>query len=366
MSSLSKSPLSKSTASQADLRGTNLYRVAIVGAASLKGKEIAEILRERNFPAVDVRLLDDDESLGQLEAIGDEMNFVQSIRSEQFERVDFAFFASDARSTLSNWKAARDLGDTIVDLSYALEDEAGAGAVIRSPWIERETGKTGNIAVPQLQPGPVVIAHPAATVLALLALRGEKAAKIERMVATVFEPASENGQKGMDELHEQTVNLLSFQELPKNVFDIQVAFNMVARYGQRSELALESVSQRIRKHYRQLAAGAAEPALQVLQAPVFHGHGFSVYLETQKPVGIAELAQALAEEHVVLSGGPEETPTSVSAAGQGDILVSITSDPNHKNGVWLWATTDNLRVAALTAVECAETMTASRPRGQIQ
>ena len=106
MSPLSKTPLSKSIGSQADLRGTNLYRVAIVGAASLKGKEVAEILRERNFPAVDVRLLDDDESLGQLEAVGDEINFIQSIRSEQFERVDFAFFASDPRSTRNNWKAA--------------------------------------------------------------------------------------------------------------------------------------------------------------------------------------------------------------------------------------------------------------------
>ena len=101
MSPISK-PLAKSAASQADLRSTNLYRVAIVGAASLKGKEIAEILRERNFPAVDVRLLDDDESLGELEAVGDEMNFIQSIRSEQFERVDFAFFAADQRSTRNN------------------------------------------------------------------------------------------------------------------------------------------------------------------------------------------------------------------------------------------------------------------------
>ena len=124
MSPLSKPPVSKSAASQADLRGTNLYRVAIVGAASLKGKEIAEILRERNFPAVDVRLLDNDESLGQLEAVGDEMSFIQSIRSEQFERVDFTFFASNPRSTRNNWRAARDLGDTIVDLSFALEDEA--------------------------------------------------------------------------------------------------------------------------------------------------------------------------------------------------------------------------------------------------
>jgi aspartate-semialdehyde dehydrogenase len=335
--------------------------VAIVGAASLKGKEVAEILRERNFPAVDVRLLDDDESLGQLEAVGDEINFIQSIRAEQFERVDFAFFAADARSTRNNWKAARDLGDTIVDLSYALEDEPGAS--IRSPWIERQTGQP---VTPELQPGPVVVAHPAATVLALLVLRVEKAAKIQRMVATVFEPASENGQKAMDELHEQTVNLLSFQELPKNVFDIQVAFNMVARYGQRSHLALEAVSQRIRKHYSKIARDAVDLSLQVLQAPVFHGHGFSLYLETETPFALADLSQALAGEHVVVSGSPEDSPTSVSAAGQGDIQVALSADANHKNGVWLWATIDNLRVAALTAVECAEIMTTSRPRGQIQ
>ncbi len=361
MTPLSKPLLSRSAGSQADARGANLYRVAIVGAASLKGKEIAEILRERNFPAVDIRLLDDDESLGQLETVGDEMSFIQSIRSEQFERVDFTFFASDLRSTRKNWKVARDLGDTIVDLSFALEEEAGAS--IRSPWIERQTGQP---IAPELQPGPVVVAHPAATVLALLALRSEKSAKIERMVATVFEPASENSQKGMDELHEQTVNLLSFQELPKNVYDIQVAFNMVARYGQRSDLSLEAVAQRIRRHYRHIARAAAEPALQVLQAPVFHGHGFSVYLEMEKPVALADLSQALAGEHVVVSGNPEDAPTNVSAAGQGDILVSLTSDANRKNGVWMWATTDNLRIAALTAVECAETMTASRPRGQIQ
>jgi len=366
--------VSRSAAAPADVRGINVYRVAIVGAASLKGKEIAEILRDRNFPAVDVRLLDDDESLGQLEAVGEEMNFIQSIRSEQFERVDFAFFASDQRSTRNNWKAAHELGDTIVDLSFALENEAGAS--IRSPWIEREAGQPIG---PELEPGPVVVAHSAATVLALLALRIEKssegAAKIRRMAATVFEPASENGQKGMDELHEQTVNLLAFQELPKNVFDIQVAFNMVAGYGPRSSFSLEGVAQRIRKHYRHIAPGAPEPALQVLQAPVFHGHGFSVYLEMDKPVSIADLSRALAGEHVVLSGSTvspahdspsSDLPTNVSAAGQEDILVSLGNDPSHKQGVWLWATTDNLRIAALTAVECAETMTASRPKGQIQ
>ena len=62
----------------------------------------------------------------------------------------------------------------------------------------------------------------------------------------MMEPVSENGQKGMDELHEQTVNLLSFQELPKKCFDVQVAFNIVARYGPHSKASLEKVAERIR------------------------------------------------------------------------------------------------------------------------
>jgi aspartate-semialdehyde dehydrogenase len=349
-------PVPKSSA-QPDLRGTNLYRVAIVGAATLKGKEIAEVLRDRNFPAVDVRLLDDDESLGQLEAVGDEMSFIQSVRTEQFERVDFAFFASDPRCTRSNWKTARDLGNTIIDLSFALEDEPEA--TIRSPWIERQAGQP---VPPELQPRPVVVAHPAATVLAMLALR---AGKVSRMAATVFEPASERGQKGMDELHEQTVNLLSFQELPKNVFDIQIAFNLVTRYGPRSDFALEAVTERILKHYRHIAP-TAEPSLFVVQAPIFHGHAFSIFLETEKPVAVEDFSRMLAGDHVVVTHGSEDAPTNINAAGQGDILVSIVRDSSRANGIWLWATSDNLRIAALTAAECAESMTASRPRGQIQ
>src|ERR1700739_1437476 len=85
-----------------------VFRAAIVGAATLKGKEVAEMLNERNFPAVDVRLLDDDESIGQLEAVGDEMTFIQSIRPEQFEHVDFTFFASGPRATRAKWETARD------------------------------------------------------------------------------------------------------------------------------------------------------------------------------------------------------------------------------------------------------------------
>ncbi len=352
------SPVPKSAASAADLRGVNIFRVAIVGAATLKGKEIAEMLRDRNFPAIDVRLLDDDESLGRLEALGDEMSFIQSVRAEQFEHVDFTFFASDQRCTRENWTVARDLGNTIVDLSYALEDDPRA--TIRSPWIERQSGQP---VAPELQPGPVVVAHPAATVLALLASR---AGKIQRMVATVCEPASERGQKGMDELHEQTVNLLSFQELPKNIYDVQVAFNMVSRYGPRADSGLQAVAERIQKHYRKIAPQLPEPSLFMVQAPIFHGHAFSVYVETESPVAIEEFKQQLAGDHIVIAQNAEDAPTNVNAAGQGDILISVARDAARENGIWLWAAADNLRISALTAIECAESMTTSRPRGQIQ
>jgi aspartate-semialdehyde dehydrogenase len=343
------------------LRG-NLYRVAIVGASSLKGKEVAEVLNDRNFPAVDVKLLDDDEALGQLETMGDEITFIQSVRSEQFDRLDFTFFASDQNCTRKNWKTARDAGSAIVDLSYALEDDPASA--IRSPWVERQLGQAPAL---ELQPGPCVVAHPAAVTLALLILRAQKAGKIQRAIATVMEPASEHGQKGMDELHEQTVNLLSFQELPKNIFDTQVAFNMTASYGPNSTPTLLSIEQRILKHYKRIAGNdAVLPSMLLLQAPIFHGHAFSIYLELEHAVAIGDLSQALAGEHVTVARQAEDLPNNVNAAGQGDILVSVTRDESNPNGVWLWVAADNLRVAAVTGVECAETMTPTRPRGKIQ
>jgi aspartate-semialdehyde dehydrogenase len=340
----------------------SLYRVAIVGAGTLKGKDVAEVLSDRNFPSLDVKLLDDDESLGQLEPVGDEISFIQSVRGEQFEHVDFTFFASDQECTRKNWKAAQKAGSAIVDLSFALEDEPGAG--VRSPWIERQLGQG---LAPELQPGPSVVAHPGAIVLGLLLLRAQKAGTLRQAAAAVFEPASEHGQKGMDELHEQTVNLLSFQPLPKKVFDTQVAFNLVNRLGEQSAPSLAGVEQRMLKHYRRIAGkDAIVPSLLVVQAPVFHGHTFAVHLDMTEAVDIEAMGQALAGEHVRITHVADDAPSNVNAAGQPDLLVSLVPDANHSTGVWLWVAADNLRLAASTAVECAETMAASRPRGKIQ
>src|SRR5579863_9477825 len=238
-----------------------LFRVAIIGAATLKGRELKEVLSDRNFPSTDVRLLDDEESLGQLQAVGEEPTFIQSVLPEHLENVDFTFFASDEVFTRNTWKMARKAGSDIIDLSYALEGEPGV--LLRAPWIERELGTATKI---DFIDAPVVVAHPAAIVLALLLLRAQKAGKIARAIATVLEPASEHGRRGMDELHEQTVNLLSFQQLPKGVFDAQVAFNVVDRYGERSTPPLSSVEDRILRHFRSIAHDRVQvPSLMLLQ-----------------------------------------------------------------------------------------------------
>jgi aspartate-semialdehyde dehydrogenase len=172
----------------------------------------------------------------------------------------------------------------------------------------------------------------------------------------------------MDELHQQTINLLSFQPLPKDIFDTQVAFNMVARYGQQSQLSLDSLEARVRQHYQKIAgADAPRPAIMLLQPPVFHGHALAIFLEMEQAVDPPRLSQALTGDHVTLAGTEDESqPSNVNTAGQASIQVSLKHEASEPNGIWLWAAADNLRIAATNAVECAESMIATRPLGKIQ
>jgi aspartate-semialdehyde dehydrogenase len=339
-----------------------MFRVAIVGAGALKGRELKDVLGDRNFPAQDIRLLDDDELLGQLEAVGEEPTFIQGVLPEHLENVDFTFFAADETLTRNTWPMARKAGSDIIDLSYGLENEEGV--LLRAPWVERELGLSPRV---DFTPAPVTIAHPAAVVLAMLMLRAQKVGSIARAVATVFQPASEYGKRGMDELHEQTVNLLSFQQLPKAVFDGQVAFNLIDRYGEKALSSLNAVESRIQRHFRKLVGERlAMPSLMLLQAPIFHGHAFSLYLELEQATQTEELTAALSGEHVDVLQNGDESPSNVNAAGQEQVQVFVRRDSQQTNGFWLWAASDNLRIAALTAVECAESMIAARPRGTVQ
>jgi aspartate-semialdehyde dehydrogenase len=104
----------------------------------------------------------------------------------------------------------------------------------------------------------------------------------------------------------------------------------------------------------------------LLQAPSFHGHTFSVYIEFEAAVSQGDVEGALAGEHMTMARQMEDAPSNVNVAGQDGILLSVRRDAQNANGFWLWAAADNLRVIGMTAVECAETMMAARPKGKVQ
>jgi len=338
----------------------SLFKLAIIGATSLKGKELKEVLGERGFPALETRLLDEDESLGQLDAVGDEPTIIHSVLPERLESVDFSFFAGVRDFTLRSWQMAQQAGSEIIDLSYALE--AKPGVQLRSPWLEQELGRGHPV---ELKTAPVVVAHPAAVTLALLMTRLQRAHPVRRFNATIFEPASERGRAGMDELHDQTMNLLSFKPLPTNIYGTQVAFNLVSVYGTETGLSLDELGAMILRHYSIISGGALQPSVQVIHAPVFHGHTFSIYLQLEKPAPPEEMIAVLTGDHVTPATAGEE-PSNVNVAGVEEIQVALRPDTGQPDGYWLWAASDNLRISVLQAVECAEDMAATRPRGQVQ
>ena len=341
-----------------------MYRIGIVGAASLKGKELGDELEDSLLAASDFVLFDDEEAAGQVTAVGDEPAFIQRVEKASFERMDFVFFAGDMEDTKKHWQAARRAGASIVDMSYALEGERGV--LVRAPMI----GRVINGAGPNLETPAVVAAHPAAVMLALVAARVQAAMRVESMAATVVEPASEHGRAAMDELHQQTVNLLSFQNLPREQYDAQVAFNLLPSLGGASKVKLGVTEERIGRHYAQIGLGKLPPLdLELVQAPVFHGYVASVMLELAEDKSAAEVEAALVGESIDVVAEESDPPSNLSAAGQEDIMVRVRGT-GEAGGVsrrfWLWLAADNLKLGALNAIECANELKRLRPRGKVQ
>ncbi len=347
---------------------TTNYRIAIVGAASIRGKQLNETISESSFAAAEIILLDDQQALGQLEVVGDEMTFIQPLATDSFERIDFTFFCGSAELTRRHWQGAQRAGSSIVDLSGALEGEAGV--LVCAPWLMEAMGEAAAAIAPTLHTPAVVASHPAALVLALLMERLQRLGAVRLASATVLEPASEYGRAALDELHQQTVTLLSFQGIPTEVYDIQVAFNTVAAFGENSRVSLAESEARIRRHYALLSGGRLPQAtLQLIHVPAFHGHTFSISVEFERQVTLEQLEAALSGPHIEVILGDADAPANLNAIGDKGVSVRIRFDDENaaqSRRLWLWASADNLELAALNALECAQELRRLRPQGKVQ
>jgi aspartate-semialdehyde dehydrogenase len=341
-------------------------RGVIVGASTLLGKELVGELNADELNSSkrvwDIRLADAADSGGQLVAGGDEALIIQPLTPDVFDATDIAFFAESVPSTRAHWREAEMAKAAVVDLTGALAGEQGA--LVRSPWIEG--GKA-----PNAETVIVIPAHPAAVILGVVGSRLKKAFGEVRLAATVLEPASQQGTRGMDELHQQTVNLLGFHSVPQELYDAQVAFNLQIGLGEAAKVDLSGIAETIRRDLRAVAGEAVSSSItmQLVQAPVFHGYTMSVFVELPDEARIAALRSALDGGVVKLTESAKDAPSNQSVTQEADIVVAIREDPVPRTGArgyWFWMAADNLKLTARHAVACADEIAAVRAVGKVQ
>jgi aspartate-semialdehyde dehydrogenase len=184
---------------------------------------------------------------------------------------------------------------------------------------------------------------------------------LEHIAVTFLQPASERGKEGIEELESQVVKLLSFQPIPQAVFDTQVGFNMLSRFGPESSEKIADNRAKIVGEVRSyLASRIPMPAIALVQAPVFHAHAFSVYTAFKTPPKLEDLVARLQLAGLKVTSADDDRPNNVNVAGEGQpVLGQPERDPGTENGVWLWGAADNLRVPATTAVAIAEKLLVS-------
>jgi aspartate-semialdehyde dehydrogenase len=328
----------------------NSQRIVLAGASSLLGSEVKSLLEESRFAGWDLRLVDEDESAGILTEAGGEAALIQKVEEGTFRGARCAFLAGSRGFGRRCLEPAREARATVIDFSHAaMSDPDGV------PWfpkIEALGGKSVSKKSPVfgvLSAGGMAIASLA------LALRRFG---LQRLVAVVYEPVSEAGRAGVEELETQTSQLLSFQSVGNRVFGTQAAFNMLPRFGSESRVVLQEKLLELRAEISAAVGDAEEDAkisVNLVHAPVFYGTTFSVCADLANTADAAALAQAVKEAGFAVVPTEEAGPSNVSVAGDTVLYLSEPRpDTARENCWWLWGAGDNLRVPAASGIKLAE------------
>jgi aspartate-semialdehyde dehydrogenase len=313
------------------------------------GRELRDLIAVGHVP-VDLKLISEDpEKAGALTEQGGEPALVWGLEEPALRDAPVVLLAGSMESALRTLDLRGEAPGTI-DLTHAAEDHPRS--FIRAPFVEPAGFRAPDDAVH-------LIAHPAAIAIAMVLPRLHASFPVRRSTIHVFEPASERGTPGVEELQHQTVGLLSFKNMPKKVFDAQLSFNMLAQYGEDAPVTLESAELRIERHLATLlsrgagsnAAPAPMPSLRLIQAPVFHGYSLSLWVQFEENPGVEAVESALADERIDVRRSDLEPPTAVGVAGQDGVAVgAVAMDRNDPQACWCWLVADNLRLAAENAV----------------
>jgi aspartate-semialdehyde dehydrogenase len=311
------------------------------------GAELKSLLEESRFAGWDFSLLDEETAASILTEATGEPAIIQPVEEGSFSRAKFVFFTGSEAFTQRNLPAARESGATVIDLSGAALRVPGAQVCFATDALGHGAGKEKTL-----------FAIPSAAGLATAKLLNTLGPLgLLRLALVFFRPVSEANRPGIEELEAQTTQLLSFQSVGQPVFDSQVAFNMLNRYGPASRENLQSVRARIRReaHAAAQERNLAQPSIQVLHAPVFYGYTFVANAEfNSKQTGDA-LTELCQKTGFTLDSDASSPLGNLSAAGDSSIHLALIDDDSAPPGTWwFWGAADNMRLPAATAIKLME------------
>ena len=330
------------------------YKVAVVGATGAVGREMLQVLAERNFPVSEVIALASGRSAGGQVSFGeDQVLKIHDLATFDFKGIDICLSSAGAKISEEFAPRAGKAGCVVIDNTSQFRMDPDVPLIVPEVNPEAIAGYTKRN----------IIANPnCSTIQMLVALKPlHDLAKIKRIVVATYQSVSGAGKEAMDELFTQTRAVFVNDEIKKEVFRKQIAFNVIPQIDLFMEDGMTKEEWKMVAETKKILDPKIKLAATCVRVPVFIGHAEAINVEFENPISAAEARAALkkAKGITVIDHQHEEGfITPVECAGEDNVFVSrIREDISVENGLNLWVVADNLRKgAALNAVQIAEVL----------
>jgi len=329
---------------------STLYNVAVVGATGLVGQEFLKIAVQRHFPIKGLRLLASHRSAGRKLTVGEWQVEVEEATSRSFQGVDLAFFSASAEVSRNLIPAAVKAGAVVIDDSAAWRMEPDVPLVVPEVNPGDLKGHKGIISIPNCPTTP----------LCQTLWPVHKVNPLKRIIVDTYQSVSGTGAAAVEELTEQTRQVLEGNPTRTHVYPHQIAFNLLPQVDVFLGSGYTKEEWKIINETRKILH---EPDLPIsatcVRVPVYVGHSEAVHAEFSRSMTPEDFYAIVHEAPgVTVQDEPSVNmyPTPLSVAGRDDTYVGrIRQDASHPNGIAFWLVSDNLRKgAALNAIQIAE------------
>jgi len=328
------------------------YRVAILGATGVVGREFIKILQQREFPVSDLVLLASDRSAGKTMAYGSKEILVRETDEHSFDGVDIVLASAGADISRQYSPIAAAAGAVVVDNSRAFRMDPDVPLVVPEVNLADCKDHHGIIANPNCSTIQMVVAlNPI-----------HRVNPIRRVVVDTYQSVSGTGSPAIDELMQQSRSLLNGETAEARVYPHQIAFNVLPHIEEfqengytREELKMLYETRKI-MHAPDILVSAT-----AVRVPVAISHAEAIHLELSEPMSAEEAREILSSAPgVIVQDDPSRNlyPLPVDAAGTDEVFVGrIRKDISNPKGLAMWVVADNVRKgAALNAIQIAEAL----------